>query len=59
VNHGFLRNLRGSLTTFDAPGGGTSAGQGTVPSDNSDTGLVTGQLIDSNNVDHGFLLEKW
>jgi hypothetical protein len=58
VNHGFLRNLHGSLTTFDAPGGGTGAGQGTVPSDNNDTGLVTGVLIDGNNVVHGFLVEN-
>ena len=47
------------FTAFDAPGGGTGAGQGTFPSANTDTGLVTGQLIDSNNVVHGFLLENW
>src|SRR4029453_4151604 len=29
VNPGFLRDRNGAITTFDAPGGGTGAGQGT------------------------------
>lgn len=30
VTHGFLRNPDGSFTSFDAPGAGTGAGQGTT-----------------------------
>src|ERR1700686_5871993 len=31
VSHGFVRALDGRITTFDAPGAGTNAGEGTVP----------------------------
>src|SRR6266496_2695909 len=31
VSHGFLRDRNGGFTTFDAPGAGTGAGQGTFP----------------------------
>ena len=29
VTHGFVRAPHGEITTFDSPGAGTSAGQGT------------------------------
>ena len=45
------------LITFDAPGAGTSAGQGTetLVGAISPSGAVTGPYIDANNVFHGFL----
>lgn len=30
VNHGFVRSRFGAVITFDAPGAGTGAGQGTT-----------------------------
>ena len=60
VNHGFLRSREGKFTTFDAPGAGTVAGQGTgCPSDCpvslNDFGAITGIYIDANFVAHGYL----
>jgi hypothetical protein len=60
VNHGFLRSREGKFTTFDAPGAGTSSGQGTgCPSDCStslnDEGQITGIYVDVNFVFHGYL----
>jgi hypothetical protein len=31
VNHGFVRDNRGAITTFDAPAAGTGAFQGIIP----------------------------
>ena len=60
VNHGFLRSPDGTFTTFDAPGAGSGAGQGTgCPSDCSvglnDWGAITGTYIDANYNYHGYL----
>jgi hypothetical protein len=60
VNHGFLRSTDGNLTKFDAPGAGTSSGQGTgCPSDCpvsiNDLGAITGSYWDANFVSHGYL----
>jgi hypothetical protein len=60
VNHGFLRSPDGKFTTFDAPGAGTSSGQGTgCPSDCpvsiNDWGAITGSYWDANYVSHGYL----
>ena len=57
VNHGFLRAPDGAITSFDAPGTGTGAGQGTIPLSNNNSGAVTGEAIDGGNVIHGFLVE--
>jgi hypothetical protein len=57
VNHGFVRDKHGVLTTFDAPGAGTGIGQGTFPATPNPAGAITGWYIDSTNVFHGFLLE--
>jgi len=60
VNHGFLRSPDGKFTTFDAPGAGTAAGQGTgcpsdCPTSLNDWGAITGNYIDGNSVLHGYL----
>ena len=60
VQHGFLRSPQGKFTTFDAPGAGTSSGQGTgcpsdCPTSLNDLGQITGNYIDANFVFHGYL----
>jgi hypothetical protein len=60
VQHGFLRNPSGTITTFDAPGAGTSSYQGTgcssdCPTSLNDFGAISGIYIDSNWVFHGYL----
>ncbi len=55
VNHGFLRTPDGKFTTFDAPGAGTSAGQGTVGITIDPAGEIVGLYTDASNVMHGFL----
>jgi hypothetical protein len=55
VNHGFIRFKHGATTTFDVPGAGTGAGQGTVPLCNNPVDAITGYYIDTSDVFHGFL----
>jgi hypothetical protein len=43
------------IITFDVPGAGTGAGQGTMPIGIVQGGWVMGRYIDANNVAHGFL----
>jgi hypothetical protein len=50
VQHGFLRNPAGKITTVDPPGS-----QVTQPSGINDFGAITGVYVDSNNVLRGFL----
>ena len=35
-----------TITTFDAPGAGTGADQGSIPLGNNNTGAITGESID-------------
>jgi hypothetical protein len=42
-------------TTFDVPGAGTGAGQGTFTYCNNPAGAITGYYIDASGVSHGFL----
>jgi hypothetical protein len=42
-------------TSFDAPGAGTSSGQGTDAGAINESGQITGTLVDSNWLSHGFL----
>ena len=58
VYHGFLRSPEGKFTTFDAPGANTTPGSysGTFPVSINDQGAITGYYLDTNNVNHGFLL---
>jgi hypothetical protein len=46
---------RATTTTFDAPGAGTSAGEGTFPSGINPSGAITGFTRDTNSARHGFL----
>jgi hypothetical protein len=55
VRHGFVRTKTGTITTFDVPGAGTGAGQGTFSYAISQTGAITGYYYDSAGVSHGFL----
>jgi hypothetical protein len=59
VGHGLIRSPDGTLTTFEAPGGGTGAYQGTgcpgCALGLNQWGMIAGPYIDSNNVSHGFL----
>jgi hypothetical protein len=57
VTHGYVRSPDGRITTFDVPGAGTDGSQyqGTVPEAINDTGIITGEYIDSNDVQHGFV----
>lgn len=54
MQHGFER--WGNYTaTFDAPGAGTGAFQGTRPSTNNADGAVAGWWVDPNGSNHGFV----
>lgn len=60
VNHGFVRSPNGTTKTFDAPGAGTGAYEGTgcpsdCPTSLNDWGAITGNYIDANDVLHGYL----
>lgn len=54
-DHGFIGFADGGIKTFDAPGAGTGANQGTRPTTINDCGEVVGWVLDSNNVAHGFI----
>ena len=47
VSHGFLRSPSGSFTTFDAPGAGTSPGQGTTVLGLNLEGAVVGFFLNA------------
>src|SRR4029077_14734136 len=44
-----------SITTFDAPGGGTGPGQGTYATNINPSGIIIGFSRDANDVRHGFI----
>jgi hypothetical protein len=54
VQHGFVRTPEGRILTFDAPGAGTEAGQGTEPWSINAFGAITGEFWDAGGVIHGF-----
>jgi hypothetical protein len=56
INHGFVRTVDASVTTFDAPGARTGRNQGTIPLGINPTDVITGFYIDAKNVNHGVLL---
>src|SRR5947207_330061 len=58
VYHGFLRDKNGVITTFDAPGAGTGAGQGTLSFAISPRGEITGFYFDGTNAVRGFLRDE-
>lgn len=57
VNHGYSREpgAEGGFITFDVPGAGTGAGQGTLPAGGNDAGAIAGYYFDGSGVSHGFL----
>ncbi len=55
ADHGWVRARNGNITTFDVPGGGTGAGQGTVAGGINLGGTIPGWLIDEDSVFHGFV----
>jgi hypothetical protein len=57
VSHGFLRGPGGEFISFDVPGASSAAGSfdGTFPSSINSGGTVTGNYIDSKDLNHGFL----
>jgi hypothetical protein len=56
--HGFVRRADGDIGTFDAPGAGTGAFQGTFAASINAEGEITGYTVDGNNVSHGFLRSR-
>jgi hypothetical protein len=56
VFHAFLRSPNGKITSYDAPGAGAGAFQGTSFVSINPSGDLVGQTIDSNNLWHVFLL---
>jgi hypothetical protein len=52
VNAGGTKTI---ITTFDAPGAGTAAGQGTFANGMNDLGAITGFIRDTNSARHGYL----
>jgi hypothetical protein len=54
ANHGFLRTRAGRIITYAVQGAGTGNGQGVVPNSIDEDGEITGVVVDSNNVLHGF-----
>lgn len=54
--HAFIRSREGAITTFDVAGAGTGPGQGTLAISNNLGNAVAGWFIDTDNVQHGFLL---
>ena len=56
--HSFVRDDNGVITTFDAPGAGTGAGQGTQSFAISPNGKITGFYFDGTDAVHGFLRDK-
>ena len=50
IQHGFVLDTQGNITTFDAPG----AAKGTFVSAMDDAGTVVGTYADANGVRHGF-----
>jgi hypothetical protein len=52
--HGFVRDERGAITTFDVSGAGSGSTQGTLPLAINAGGEVAGYYYDSNSYAHGF-----
>lgn len=53
--HMFLRSPHGKITKFDAPGAGTTTGQGTFPGGLTKDGIASGYFVDAHNVYHGYI----
>jgi hypothetical protein len=51
-----VRTASGTIITYDAPGSGTSANQGTGGGAINALGVITGSYTDASNMGHGFVL---
>lgn len=58
TDHGFIRNGKGKIRPFDAPGSGTGDGLGTSPAWMNKNRVVAGWFLDDNDVRHGFLMTR-
>lgn len=58
ASRGFLRDKDGAFTTFDAPGAGTSANQGTFLRSLTKKSAMSGLMVDAANVAHGYIRAK-
>ena len=56
--HGFLRNVDGAITSFDAPEAGTSATTGTFTWAMNDSGAITGYVITKYITNRGFVRDS-
>jgi hypothetical protein len=50
-----VRAADGTITTIDAPGAGTTPGQGTYAGNINPSGVMAASFADSDNLSHGFL----
>jgi hypothetical protein len=55
VFHGFVRTADGKIATFDAPGAGAGAGQGTFAYSINAWRVIAGYTVDGNGTGHGFV----
>lgn len=55
VIHGFLRDPHGKITTFEAPGAGTTGDHGTWPNSINPEGTIVGAVCDDEGVCQSFL----
>ena len=58
MNHGVVRNRKGTITLLDAPNAATGDGGGTIANAINDAGQVTGYYLDgtyAHRAAHGFL----
>jgi hypothetical protein len=52
--HGFVRVASATITSFEAPGAGTAAGQGTKCWSINNAGAIAGYYFDASTALHGF-----
>ncbi len=58
VFHSYLRAANGTITTFDDPGAGTAAEQGTGGLAINASGMIAGTYADANSILHGFIYDS-
>jgi hypothetical protein len=56
VYHGFMVSSSGAITTFNAPGAGTTEDTGTYPTSINDNGVIVGDVVGSSVGQKGFQL---
>jgi hypothetical protein len=57
VAHGFIRDVRGRITVFDAPRAGAGQRQRTFANDINNVGTTVGYYIDAKRLHYGFVRE--